>query len=388
MNLLDALRDETLPRLGAAREALEKARAASSSEGLAPVRELCHKVAGSSAMAGLTGLSRVCRLGEELALLALEGDAKPSKRLFQMLESVLGTITAELSAPAAASGPPALRAVAAPHSQPAPAEPAVTGRVVLASDENVSAKLILKLLEESKVSARRISLADAAERLPDCELLMLDTPSQEPPPPTIAAALENASKQHVPVLVTTKADPNGVYAARAAAVLTKPVRPDTLDAAVRTLVERRLAVAAARAKAPTGQVPAPAAPAKPLTVLIVDDSRVIRGVVREALAEVGLVAVEAEDGSEALGVFDASRPDAVISDLQMPGVDGAELIALLRERSKGVKVPIVVLSALEDEASRRAGLAAGADAYLVKSIIDGPALLRALKDAGLPLAGK
>jgi DNA-binding response OmpR family regulator len=58
---------------------------------------------------------------------------------------------------------------------------------------------------------------------------------------------------------------------------------------------------------------------------------------------------------------------------------------MLRERSKGVRVPIVVLSALEDEASRRAGLAAGADAYLVKSIIDGPALLRALKDAGLPL---
>jgi DNA-binding response OmpR family regulator len=385
MNLLDALRDETLPRLGAAREALEKARAASSAEGLAPVRELCHKVAGSSAMAGMTGLSRVCRLGEEIALLALEGDAKPSKRLFQMLESVLGTITMELSGPVAAAVSP--RSADAPSSLKAPAEPSGLGRVVLASDENVSAKLLLKLLEEARVSARRISLADAAERLPDCELLLLDAPSTDPAPPTVAAALDNASKQHVPVLVTTKADPKGVYAARAAGVLTKPVRPDTLDAAVRTLVERRLAVAAARAKAPTGQVPQPAAPARKLTVLIVDDSRVIRGVVREALAEVGVIAVEAADGSEALGVFEASRPDAVISDLQMPGVDGTELIPMLRERSKGVRVPIVVLSALEDEASRRAGLAAGADAYLVKSIIDGPALLRALRDAGLPLSG-
>ena len=59
---------------------------------------------------------------------------------------------------------------------------------------------------------------------------------------------------------------------------------------------------------------------------------------------------------------------------------------LLRERDPSRRIPIVVLSALDDEGSRKAGLAAGADAYLVKSVIDGPALLQALKSAGLPLS--
>ena len=121
------------------------------------------------------------------------------------------------------------------------------------------------------------------------------------------------------------------------------------------------------------------------TCLVVDDSRVIRGVVREALAEVGITAIEAEDGNEALATFESQNPDAVISDVQMPGVDGTELTRMLRERSKDRHVPIVVLSSLEDEASRKAGIAAGADAWLVKSIIDGPALLRALKAAGLAI---
>jgi CheY-like chemotaxis protein len=108
-------------------------------------------------------------------------------------------------------------------------------------------------------------------------------------------------------------------------------------------------------------------------------------VVREALVGVGVVTVEAEDGAEALRVFEAEQPDAVISDLQMPGLDGAELTRVLRERGGSRRIPIVVLSALDDEPSRKAGLAAGADAWLVKSVIDGPALLKALADAGLAL---
>jgi CheY-like chemotaxis protein len=161
--------------------------------------------------------------------------------------------------------------------------------------------------------------------------------------------------------------------------------PEALETAARTLVARRRMAAAARAKAPTAQLPSPVSRVPALKVLVVDDSRVIRGVVREALSEVGIATVEAEDGSEAVMVFDTEKPDAVISDVQMPGLDGAQLTRLLRSRSGSKRVPIVVLSALDDDASRRAGLAAGADAYLVKSVIDGPALLRALKDAGLPI---
>lgn len=375
--LLEALREETLPRLKPTRAALDQARALGAVEKLEAVRELLHKVAGTAAVAGLPQLSRLARIGEEVALLALEGDAKPSRRLFEALDSVLSAIEQDLD-------PAPVTAKMLPAHEPSPGEGG-RGRVVVASDEVVSAKLLVRLLEEQGFSPRKVSLSGAADALPDCELLLLDVPASGGASAAVEDALVNGNKRHVPVLVIAKSDEGGKLAARAAAVLTKPVKPDALEAAVRTQVERRLQIAAARAKAPTGQVPKPAAAASALRVLIVDDSRVIRGVVREALAEVGVTVMEAEDGAEALLAFAQARPDAVISDLQMPGVDGARLIPLLRERSGGAKVPIVVLSAMEDEGSRRAALAAGADAYLVKSIIDGPALLRALKAAGLPL---
>lgn len=372
--LLQALREETLPKLQPARAALDKARSSGKAEDLKPARELMHKVAGTAAMAGLTSLSRLGKVGEEVALLAIEGDAKLSKRVFGVLDLVLSAIALELE-PAATAKLPAHE----PTTEVGPGR----GRVVVASDENVTSKLLVKLLEEQGFAPRKLTLADAADRLPDCELLLLDVPASSGPNASVEDALANANKHHVPVVVTAKGDHGSKLQARAAAVLTKPVAPDVLEKEVRTHVERRLQVAAARAKAPTGQVPKPVVAT--LRVLIVDDSRVIRGVVREALAEVGVTAVEAEDGAEALLAFAQARPDAVISDLQMPGVDGAKLIPMLRERSGGVRVPIVVLSALEDEASRKAALAAGADAYLVKSIIDGPALMRALNAAGLPL---
>ena len=373
--LLEALKEETLPRLKPVRFALDEVRAGGDLKRLEPARELFHKVAGTAAMAGLASLSRLAKLGEDVALLALEGDAKPSRRLLGVLDSALSAIETELAPPPS------------PKSKTAPLDvssaPAGRGRVAVASDEVVSGKLLVRLLEEQGFIPRRLSLAEAAQALPDCELLLLDVPVAGAA--AVEEALANATKRHVPVVVTARPDAGGKLSPRASAVLTKPVKPEELEAAVRTQVQRRMQVSAARARAPTGQVPIPEAPVKALKVLVVDDSRVIRGVVREALAEVGVVAVEAEDGAEALALFEQSRPDAVISDLQMPGVDGARLIPMLRERSGGVKVPIVVLSALEDEGSRRSALAAGADAYLVKSVIDGPALLKALKGAGLPL---
>ena len=375
--LLEALREETLPRMPAAQAALHKARREGSAAPLSAVRELMHKVAGTAALAGLPHLSRLCRVGEGVAVLALDGEAKASTRLFDLLDVVLGAVEAELQ--------PAAPAVAKPVAETVPAwGGGGWGRVVVASDEAVSGKLLARLLEEAGFAPRRVTLEEAADALPDCELLLLDVPA-DVPKAKVEDALENGRKRRLPVILTAKADV-GPLGARAAAVLMKPVSPDALVGAVRTQVERRLAVAAARARAPTGQAPSVPLSATALKVLVVDDSRVIRGVVREALAEVGAEVLEAADGAEALLQFEASKPDAVISDLQMPGVDGAKLIPLLREKSAGRKVPIVVLSALEDEGSRSAALAAGADAYLVKSIIDGPQLLRALKGAGLPLA--
>jgi CheY-like chemotaxis protein len=388
--LLAALREETLPRMGSTRAALEAARQSGEAAALGPVRELCHRVSGTGAMAGLPSISRMGGVGELVAQLALEGEAKVSARLCAALGHILDALEAELSEEKTdrAQSP----VVTAPMPAPPPVESS-KGRVAVVSEEVVSGKLLARVLEDAGFEVTKFKLAEA-ERAPSTDAVVLDVPTAEGRLAEVERVLTAALGARLPVILAGRAELEALkpLAARATQFLPKPVVPEALVSAALTLVARRRMAAAARSKAPTAQVPGPSTPGaygaagRALKVLIVDDSRVIRGVVREALAEVGLVAIEAEDGGEAVRIYDAEKPDAVISDVQMPGLDGAQLTRILRARDPSRRIPIVVLSALDDEVSRKAGLAAGADAYLVKSVIDGPALLEALKKAGLPLS--
>ena len=384
--LLIALREETLPRMNEARTALRTAQETGEGKALAPLRELCHRASGTGAMAGLPSISRLAAVGELVAQLAIEGDAKVSPRLCSALSHVLDALEAELSE----EKTDRTQSLVATASTPPPVER--KGRVAVVSDEVVSGKLLARVLEDAGFEVMRLKLAEAVNA-PSADAVVLDVPAAEGRLAEVDLVLTSALAARLPVMLAGKAELEGLkpLAARASQFLPKPVLPEVLVTAARMLVARRRLAAAARSKAPTAQVPSPSMPGaygaagRALRVLIVDDSRVIRGVVREALAEVGLVAIEAEDGAEAVRIYDAEKPDAVISDLQMPGLDGAQLTRLLRAREPSRRIPILVLSALDDEVSRRDGLAAGADAWLVKSLIDGPALLKALKSAGLPL---
>lgn len=383
--LLAALREETLPRMGEARAALAAAKLSGEAAALGTVRELCHRVSGTGAMAGLPNISRLGGVGELVAQLALEGEAKVSARLCAALGHVLDALEAELSEEKID------RAQSAAVTAPMPA-PDSKGRVAVVSEEAVSGKLLARVLEDAGFEVVKLKLAEV-ENAPAADAVVLDVPSAEARLGEVDRVLTAALAARLPVILAGKAELETLkpLVARATQFLPKPVAPEALVSAALTLVARRRMAAAARSRAPTAQVPVPSAagaygPAgRALKVLIVDDSRVIRGVVREALAEVGLLSIEAEDGADAVRIYDAEKPDAVISDVQMPGLDGAQLTRILRSRSPSKRIPIVVLSALDDEVSRKAGLAAGADAYLVKSVIDGPALLEALKKAGLPL---
>ncbi|MDP1828962.1 MAG: response regulator [Archangium sp.] len=388
--LLIALREETLPRMAGARAALRAALENGDVLALAPVRELCHRAAGTGAIAGLPSLSRLAAVGESVAQLALEGEAIDFARgerlrhgLCRTLGQVLDALEAELQEEKTDRMPRPVPTAA--MAAPVPVADAGKGRVAVVSEEAVSGKLLARVLEDAGFEVTRLKLAEA-ETAPPVDAVVLDVPSAEGRLAQVEAVLTAALAARLPVLLAGKPDLEALkpLASRASQFLPKPVVPETLVSVTRTLVARRRMAAAARSKAPTAQVPGPST-VRALKVLIVDDSRVIRGVVREALAEVGLVSIEAEDGADAVRIYDAEKPDAVISDVQMPGLDGAQLTRILRARDPSRRIPIVVLSALDDEVSRKAGLAAGADAYLVKSVIDGPALLEALKRAGLPL---
>lgn len=108
----------------------------------------------------------------------------------------------------------------------------------------------------------------------------------------------------------------------------------------------------------------------PVRVLIVDDDEDARMLLTRALARGGL-AVEVDaavDGRDALEQVARRVPQAVITDIMMPHINGFELCAALRAAPPTAAIPVLIVSALEDEADRARGLAAGADDYLIKPI--------------------
>lgn len=99
------------------------------------------------------------------------------------------------------------------------------------------------------------------------------------------------------------------------------------------------------------------------TILVVDDERKIVTVLKGYLEQAGFRVVTAGDGQMALTIFRHARPDLVILDLMLPGIDGLDACRILRRESA---VPIIMLTARAEEADRLIGLELGADDYVVK----------------------
>jgi diguanylate cyclase (GGDEF)-like protein len=111
----------------------------------------------------------------------------------------------------------------------------------------------------------------------------------------------------------------------------------------------------------TAETPAP-------SILIVEDEAPTRRAMAELLADTGYQVRAAADGAEALAMAIAERPDLVISDIRMPGVDGLELAQRLRARYRDDYLPIILISADGEPGRRVRGLDEGADDYMAKPI--------------------
>ena len=104
----------------------------------------------------------------------------------------------------------------------------------------------------------------------------------------------------------------------------------------------------------------------PATILIVDDSKVLRTMVRDALEADHHDVVEAPDVTAALETVDSVPADLVITDVNMPGRNGLELVRALRERPRERFIPILVLTTESGDAIKQRGRDAGATGWLVK----------------------
>jgi DNA-binding response OmpR family regulator len=104
------------------------------------------------------------------------------------------------------------------------------------------------------------------------------------------------------------------------------------------------------------------------TALVVDDSPVVRNLLRMTVRPLGFAVVEAADGRDGLDLLREKRFDLVITDSDMPRMDGLEFIRRVRGDERLRDLPVVMLTAREDAEERFLALEAGADAFLTKDV--------------------
>ncbi|MGJ3240558.1 MAG: response regulator [Anaerolineae bacterium] len=118
---------------------------------------------------------------------------------------------------------------------------------------------------------------------------------------------------------------------------------------------------------------------RPPRILVVDDSITTRTLEKNILEAVGFEVHVAIDGTEAWARVADIAPDIIVSDVEMPRMNGLELTRLLKRTSDTRHIPVILLTSLAKPQQREDGLAAGADAYLIKSRFDQDELLATIK---------
>jgi two-component system, chemotaxis family, sensor kinase CheA len=132
-------------------------------------------------------------------------------------------------------------------------------------------------------------------------------------------------------------------------------------------------------KAPTRGRPQAASTAErqQATVMVVDDQFTVRELQRSILEAAGYEVRTARDGREALAGIDGV--ELVVTDVQMPEMDGIELLRAIRDNRERASLPVVMVTSQGGEGDRQRGLEAGADAYIVKDQFDQRALIETVE---------
>jgi len=102
---------------------------------------------------------------------------------------------------------------------------------------------------------------------------------------------------------------------------------------------------------------------EPVQILVVDDEDAVRLLIRRILEEKGYRVVTAADGNEGLAKLDQGGIDLVLLDINMPGLDGFQVLELIRRRSN---LPVIMLTGMDKVSTLRDTLDIGADDYITK----------------------
>src|SRR5882724_3734941 len=230
------------------------------------------------------------------------------------------------------------------------------------------------------LNGRAVALVDLAE-----VLQLLSAPRRPHLPEATPVLVLGAGEQRVAFAVDAVLDEREVLVKR----LTKPLsRVRNIDGAtilgsgeVAPILNVPDLLKSARTAAATPGPPAAAVPSATSTkrILVVEDSITSRMLLKGILESAGYEVKTAVDGIDAFTALRAERFDLVVSDVEMPRMNGFDLTARIRAERTLAEVPVVLVTALESREDREHGIDVGANAYLVKSSLDQSDLLEALR---------
>lgn len=116
------------------------------------------------------------------------------------------------------------------------------------------------------------------------------------------------------------------------------------------------------------------------TILIVEDNSDIREITAELLSVLGFDVVQADGGTKALAQLDQHRPDIIICDIVMPGMDGYDFYEMFKSRFPNTNIPFIFATAQSQKADLEKAAALGIKNYLIKPF-DDKDLLRCIEKA-------
>jgi len=115
------------------------------------------------------------------------------------------------------------------------------------------------------------------------------------------------------------------------------------------------------------------------SILVADDALLVRELQRSILEQAGYRVLVAEDGHAALGMLTRERVDLMLTDVEMPGMNGFDLTRAVRAHPEMANLPVVILTSKASAEDHQKGLDAGADAYIVKDSFGEATLLAAVE---------
>lgn len=102
-------------------------------------------------------------------------------------------------------------------------------------------------------------------------------------------------------------------------------------------------------------------------ILIIEDDKFLRELISQKISKQGYIVVEAIDGEDGIEEFKKEKPDLILLDLILPGIDGFEVLSQIKSNAELSNTPVIILSNLGQKEDIEKGINLGADDYLIKA---------------------